>query len=143
MKGFRSVLNEFWNGTVTEAKLPTALIVKSEFIKERPRVTFSRFIKYHDLTPQIQVAISSYSELITGTEMILKTKGKEAQDFIDEWVRKNNFYDKFEGLVTTMLICGNSILEKLDKQNIEDVQEVDMETIMSKKTRQVWKIRIL
>lgn len=133
MKGFRSVLNEFWNGTIEEAKLPTALIVKSEFVKERPKVTFERFIKYHDLTPQIQIAVSSYSELITGTEMILKTKGKEAQDFLDEWVRKNNFYDKFEGLVTTMLICGNAILEKLDKQNLEDVQEVDMTTIMSKK----------
>jgi len=136
MKGFRAVLNEFWNGTVTEVKLPTAKIVKSEFVKERPRVSFERFIKYHDLTPQIQIAVSSYSELITGTEMILKTKGKEAQDFMDEWVRKNNFYDKFEGLVTTMLICGNALLEKLDKQNIEDVQEVDMTTITSKKRDQ-------
>jgi len=114
-------------------KQPLAKIVKSEFTKERPKVTFERFIKYHDLTPQIQIAVSSYSELITGTEMVLKTKGKEAQDFLDEWVRKNNFYDKFEGLVTTMLICGNSLLEKLDKTDLEDVQEVDMTTIVSKK----------
>ena len=32
-----------------------------------------------------------------------------------------------------MLICGNSLLEKLDKATTEDVQEVDMTTIMSKK----------
>ena len=133
MKGFRARLNEFWNGTIEEAKNPLAKIVKSEFTKERPKVTFQRFMKYHDLTPQLQIAVSSYSELITGTEMVLKTKGKEAQDFLDEWVRKNNFYDKLEGLVTTTLICGNALLEKLDKTSIEDVQEVDMTTIVSKK----------
>ena len=133
MKGFRSVLNEFWNGTIVEAKLPVAKIVKSEFTKERPKVPFERFIKYHELTPQIQIAVSSYSELITGTEMVLKTKGKEAQEFLDEWVRKNGFYDKFEGLVTTLLITGNALFEKLDKTGIDDVQEVDMSTIMAKK----------
>jgi len=134
MKGFRARLGEFWNGTIEEAKLPTAKIVRSEFIKERPAaVTFERLVKYHDLTPQIQIAVSSYSELITGTEMILTAKGQEAQDFLDEWVRRTNFYDKFEGIVTTLLITGNALLEKLDKATIDDVEEVDMTTIMSKK----------
>jgi len=134
MKGFRARLGEFWNGTIEEAKLPTAKIVRSEFIKERPAaVTFERLVKYHDLTPQIQIAVSSYSELITGTEMILTAKGQEAQDFLDEWVRRTNFYDKFEGIVTTLLITGNALLEKLDKTAIDDVEEVDMTTIVSKK----------
>ncbi len=41
MKGFKATLSEFWNGTLEEAAKPTAKIVKSEFIRERPEdVTF-------------------------------------------------------------------------------------------------------
>jgi len=35
-------------------------------------------------------------------------------------------------MVTTCLITGNSILEKLDENDIQDVEEVDMQTIISK-----------
>ena len=138
MKGFKATLSEFWNGTIEEAAKPTAKIVKSEFIRERPEdVTFERLMRYHDATPQIQIAVSSYSELITGTEMIITTENQEAKDMLDEWIRRTGFYDKFEGMVTTLLIMGNAILEKLDKQNIEDVEEVDMTTIMAKKRTDV------
>ncbi len=138
MKGFKATLNEFWNGTLEEAAKPTAKIVKSEFIRERPEdVTFERLMRYHDATPQIQIAVSSYSELITGTDMVLTTENQEAKDFLDEWIRRTGFYDKFEGLVTTLLIMGNALLEKLDKTNIEDVEEVDMTTIVAKKRTDV------
>ena len=138
MKGFRATLSEFWNGTVEEVKKPTAKIVKAEFYRERPEsVTFERLMKYHDLTPQIQIAVSSYAELITGTEMVLTTEDQKAKDFLDEWVRRTGFYDKFEGLVATLLITGNALLEKLDGANIEDVMEVDMTTIISKKRNDV------
>jgi len=134
MKGFRAILSEFWNGTVEEVKVPTAKIAKAEFFRERPeRVSFERLMKYHDLTPQIKIAISSYAELITGTEMILSTEDQKAKDFLDEWVRKTGFYDKFEGLVATLLITGNALLEKLSGDDIEDVSEVDMTTIIDKK----------
>jgi len=134
MKGFRSYINEFWNGSVVEVKKPTAKIVRREFYHERPAaVTFERLVKYHDLTPQIMVAVSSYSELITGTDLIVNTDDQKAQDFIEEWMRKTGFYDKFEGLVTTILITGNGLLEKLSASNIEDVSEVDMTSIISKK----------
>jgi len=138
MKGFRARLDEFWNGTIEEVSKPTAKIVKSEFVRERPEdVTFERLMRYHDATPQIQIAVSSYSELITGTDMVVTTEDQKAKDFLDEWIRRTGFYDKFEGLVQTLLITGNALLEKLDKQNIEDVEEVDMTTIMAKKRTDV------
>ena len=129
---------KFFNRTfgerIEEKKVPTAKIVKSQFLKERPlKVTFERLIQYHDQTPQIQIAISSYSELISGTEMIISTEDESAKEVIDEWIRHTQFYDKFEALVTTLLICGNALLEKLDEKNIEDVEEVDMATILNKK----------
>lgn len=134
MRGFKSILTEFWSGSVKEAKNPTAKIIKTDYTKERPEhVTFEQLVRYHDLTPQIQIAVSSYSELITGTEMTIQSKDQGATDFLNEWVRKTNFYDKLEGVVTTTLICGNALLEKLDASNTEDVEEVDMTTIVSKK----------
>ena len=117
-----------------EKKAPLARIVRSDFSREQPNQdTFQQLLTYHDRTPQLQIAVGSYSELITGTEMIIKTKNPEAQKFLDEWVRTTNFYDKFESVVTTTLITGNAILEKLDENNIEDVEEVDMSTIVAKK----------
>ena len=133
MKGFKAILGEFWNGKVQEVRKPLAKIVKTEYTKERPgRVTFQRLMHYHDQTPQIQMAVSSYAELITGTDMIVTTENQEAKEFLEEWIRKTRFYDKFEGLVATILICGNALLEKLDKAKIEDVEEVDMTTIEAK-----------
>jgi hypothetical protein len=137
--GFKSKLSEFWNGEpVKEVKQPTAKIIKSDFSKERPEhVTFERLIRYHDMTPQIQVAVGSYSELITGTDLIVQSENQEATDFINEWMRRINFYEKFESVVTTALICGTALLEKLSASHIEDVEEVDMTTIVSKKRSDV------
>jgi len=119
---------------IEEKKAPLAKIVRSDFSREQPRqVTFQQLINYHDNTPQLQLSVGSYSELITGTEMTIKTKSPKAQEFLDEWVRRTDFYDKFESVVTTILICGNAILEKLDENNIENISEVDMATIVAKK----------
>ena len=119
---------------IEEKKAPLAKIVRSDFTREQPyQVTFEQLIKYHDKTPQLQIAVSSYSELITGTEMTIKAKTQPAQDFLDRWIRETNFYDKFESVVTTCLITGNAILEKLDENDIQDVAEVDMATIVAKK----------
>jgi len=131
-------LREFFGkapALIFEGKKPLAKVITSTYShSEGPvDVTFKKLINYHDRTPQIQVAVSSYSELITGTEMTIKTKNEDAQTFLDDWIRRTNFYDKFESLVTTVLICGNAILEKLDENSIDDVLEVDMSTIIGKK----------
>jgi len=123
---------------IQEAKTPLAKIVKTEFGRERPaQVTFERLVLYHDQTPQVRVAVSSYAELITGTELIVSAENDEAKEIIDEWIRQTDFYRKFEGLVATILICGNAILERLDSSQTDDVEEVDMTTIMSKKRTDV------
>lgn len=142
MKGFGTVLREFWNGsTILEIKNPEARIVANNYTKEQPQsVTFEKLIKYHDYTPQIQIAVSSYSELISGTDIVINTDDVHAKDFIDEWIRKTDFYTKFESVVTTLLVTGNALLEKLDEKNIEDVSEVDMATVISKKRDQYGKL---
>ncbi len=68
--------------------------------------------------------------------MNVTCESEEAQQAITDWIRRTNFYDKFENLVTTILICGNAMLEKLDEKDIQDVLEVDMSTILSKKRDQ-------
>ena len=119
------------NEPIVEAQ--EAKISKSQYFRERPEsVTFKQLIEYHDRTPQLQIAVSSYAELITGTEMTVKAKNKDTQKIIDDWMIQTNFYDKFKALVSTLLICGNAILEKIDEGKIEDVQEVDMVTIIGK-----------
>lgn len=119
-------------------KEPEAKVLKSQFFREHPlKVTFERLIEYHDSTPQVRLPVSAYRELITGTDMTFNSEDEAATEFIEEWTRRTNFYDKFENLVTTILICGNGLLEKLSESEIEDVQEVDMSTIMSKKRNDV------
>ena len=118
----------------TSNKTPSAKIIKRDWLRERPNnVTFERLIDYHDRTPQIRMSIASYSEMITGTDMTVTCKSEAAQKQLDDWIRRTNFYDKFENLVTTILITGNGILEKLDEKDVQDVLEVDMSTVLSKK----------
>ena len=127
-------INYVEESEIQEAKTPLAKIVTSNFTREQPvQVTFEQLIRYHDRTPQLQIAVSSYAELITGTEMNITAKSESAQQFLEEWVRKTNFYDKFESVVNTILITGNALIEKLDENDIVDVEEVDMATIVAKK----------
>lgn len=120
--------------TIYEGKQPEAKIANSQFHREQPQlVTFKQLLDYHNKTPQLQISVSSYRELITGTEMIISSENDKATELIEEWNRKTNFYDKFENLTSTILITGNGILEKLDEKTIDDVEEVDMTTIIGKK----------
>jgi hypothetical protein len=115
-------------------KEPEAKIVKSEFVREEPqKVTFARLIEYHDATPQVRMPVSAYRELITGTDITVNSESEKATEILNEWIRRTNFYDKFENMVTTLLICGNAILEKLSENDTQDVEEVDMSTIIAKK----------
>jgi len=116
------------------SKTPSAKIVRKEWDRERPlQVTFERLIHYHDRTPQIQMPVSMYSEMISGTDMEVTCKSEDVTEALNEWIRRTNFYEKFENMITTWLICGNALLEKLSPNDIQDVLEVDMSTIISKK----------
>jgi len=144
MRGIKGILNEVWNGSdnfgvlMEKGKIPDAKIVKSQFIREQvENTTFEKLQRYHDLTPQIQIAVSSYTELITGTEMLISSEDDRAKEILDEWINKTGFYDKFESLVRTILICGNAILELLDENDITDVAEVDMSTVIAKRRTDV------
>lgn len=117
-----------------ESKQPTAKVVTSNYFRETPKaVTFAQLVDYHDRTPQLAMSVSSYKELITGTEMVVTSDDEQATKLIESWNDDNVFYDKFENLVNTILITGNGILEKLDENRIDGVEEVDMTTIVGKK----------
>lgn len=117
-----------------KAPNPTSKIVKSYGnYQDHPDVAFSKLIEYHDKTPQIQIGVTGYAELVTGTELQINADDEKAKEFIEEWCQQTNFYDKLESIVSTLLICGNALLEKLDEKFIEDVSEVDMSSIIDKK----------
>lgn len=130
-KSFSFNLNE-----IRQVKGSHSRLVSPKFgLSEGPEVPFAKLIEYHDCTPQIQIGVTAYAELITGTEMQINVeKGQEkAKEFVEKWIADTDFYTKFEAMVNTELICGVGILEKLDEKNIQDVVEVDMSTIIGKK----------
>ena len=115
---------------------PEAKVVSSspsQLFGDEPDVSFSDLIMYKDCTPQIKIAIDSYRNLICGTQINVNSDDEESKKIIEEWNRKTGFFDKWTGLVETMLTCGPAILEKLDENNTIDVLEVDMKTIVGKK----------
>ena len=114
---------------------PEAKIVNSNqysMVGDTPDVTFAQLIKYKDQTPEIRIAVSSYRDLITGTELRVNSDDESCKEIIEEWIRSTNFFDKWVGLVETTLTCGASLLEKLDNVQTQDVLEVDMKTIVGK-----------
>ncbi len=58
---------------------------------------------------------------------------KQAKKIVEDWIDTCDFRTKLDAMGNTLLICGNSLLEKLSDKNTEDVAEVDMKTIVSKK----------
>jgi hypothetical protein len=84
--------------------------------------------------------VAMYSEMISGTDMEVTCNSDEATKLLDDWIRRTEFYEKFENMVTTWLICGNALLEKLDENDTQDVLEVDMSTIIAKKRDEYGKL---
>jgi hypothetical protein len=141
MNVIRTIREALFEAEKTPPKPISKVIHNYTFAGETPEdVTFEQLIYYHDRTPQISVGVSAYGELITGTDMQINTDDEEAKKLIEDWIRRNNFYHKFESLVTTFLICGNAILEKLDEKTLMDVSEVDMSSIISKKRDEFGKL---
>ncbi len=118
---------------------PDAKIVNNSIANmwgDTPDVSFGTLIMYKDCTPQIKIAVDSYRNLICGTEITINSDDEECKKIIEEWNRKTNFFDKWNGMVETLLTCGPALLEKLDEKEVIDVLEVDMKTIVGKKRDQ-------
>ena len=114
---------------------PTSKLVHQySSYQDRPEVSFENLIEYHEKTPQIQVGVTGYSKLICGTELQVNADDEKAKKIIEDWNQQTNFYDKLEAMITTLLVCGAALLEKLDEKLIQDVLEVDMRSILDKKT---------
>ena len=140
-----SIFNNLPNNKIREAlpkvdgkKIPEpeAKVVtpnESLFLGDMPDVSFSDLIMYKDCTPQIKIAVDSYKNLICGTQINVNADDEDSKKIIESWNEKTGFFDKWNGLVETLLTCGPAILEKLDENQTIDVLEVDMKTIVGKK----------
>lgn len=127
----KSFLRKLW---VEEAiPKPLSKIVKSYNNHDSPEVSFKQKIEYHNMSPQLQVGVTGYSRLLDLANIQINTDDNEAKKIIENWNETTDFKTKFEAMGNTFLICGNSILEKLDEKTTQDVEEVDMTTITGKK----------
>ena len=111
----------------------TKIISAYGYGDERPTVAFKDKIYYHSISPQIQVGVMGYARLLDLGNIMVNTDDEASKKLIEDWIDNTNFKEKLENMGNTFLICGNSILEKLDEGNTRDVAEVDMNTIVDKK----------
>lgn len=127
----KSFIKSLW----VEEAVPKSLsrVVKSYNSQDSPEVSFKQKIYYHNISPQLQVGVTGYSRLLDLANIQINTDDEEAKKIIEDWNETTNFKTKLEAMGNTFLICGNSILEKLDDKLTQDVEEVDMTTITGKK----------
>src|SRR3990167_880378 len=129
---FKKILKEFWADEVAPKPL-SRVVSKIGYMGDMPEVSFKKKIYYHSISPQIQVGVTGYARLLDLANIMINSDNEKAKKIIDEWIEVTDFKTKFEAMGNTFLICGNSILEKLDDKIIQDVSEVDMSSIIDKK----------
>ena len=106
---------------------------------EQPQVDFRTKIYYYSISPQIQLGVTGYSRLLDLANIQINADDETAKKVIEDWIDSNDFRTKLDAMGNTLLICGNSLLEKLSDKDTQDVAEVDMKTIVSKKRDSVGK----
>ena len=128
----KKFIKELWVDEVAPKPL-SRVVSPLGYNGDMPEVTFKKKIYYHSISPQIQVGVTGYARLLDLANIMINTDNEKAKKIIDEWIEVTDFKTKFEAMGNTFLICGNSILEKLDDKIIQDVSEVDMSSIVDKK----------
>ena len=111
---------------------PLSKVIKS-YTNDSPEVSFKQKIYYHNISPQIQLGVTAYARLLDLSNIQINSDNEKAKKIIDDWIDITDFRTKLDAMGNTFLICGNSILEKLDDKIIQDIEEVDMTTITGKK----------
>src|SRR3990167_7391219 len=120
----KKFIKELWVDEVAPKPL-SRVVSKLGYMGDMPEVTFKKKIYYHSISPQIQVGVTGYARLLDLANIQINSDNENAKRIIDEWIEVTDFKTKFEAMGNTFLICGNSILEKLDDKIIQDVSEVD------------------
>ncbi|MFM7796462.1 MAG: hypothetical protein ACKO7N_06835 [Candidatus Nitrosotenuis sp.] len=117
---------------------PTAQILKGNyFIGEKPELSFKDYIAYFEQIPQVQNGITSFRDLVIGTQININVDEKlpqaeQAKELLDKWNEETQFFEKLQSIELTAEICGVALLEKLDENYLVDVAEVDMRSIVEK-----------
>lgn len=115
-----------------DAKVTTKISKGSAYQNESPDLTFKDYITYYKQVPQLQNGLTSFVDLVLGNQININTDDENAKKLIEQWNDETFFYDKFRSQVLTTVICGVSLMEKLDEKKIVDVMEVDMRSITEK-----------
>lgn len=111
----------------------TKVVSLNQYGDEQPDVSFKQKKYLYSISPQVQVGVTGYARLLDLGNIQINSDDEEAKKIIEDWNDNTNFKTKLENMCNTFLVCGNSILEKLDDKNIQDVAEVDMTSIIAKK----------
>ena len=114
------------------APSPTTKVI-TNYGPDMPTVSFKDKIYYHSISPQLLVGVTGYARLLDLGNIMINSDDESSKEIIENWIDSTDFKTKLENMGNTFLICGNSILEKLDEKNIRDVAEVDMSSILDKK----------
>ena len=119
---------------ISEVKAPQPIskLVTPYSMGDDLPVAFTQKIYYHSISPQLQVGVAGYSKLLDLSNIMINSDNEQAKKVIEEWIDNTDFKTKLEAMGNTLLICGNSIIEKLSDTQTVDIAEVDMNTIVDK-----------
>lgn len=101
---------------------------------DSPIISFERCIYYYQHDPRIKLAVDSYTELIMGVDFTISSNDEAATEIIENFNENANVHMKVKGAVTTMLSCGEALIEKYSESDnpIGGIDEVDITTLSAK-----------
>ena len=122
------------NLTVQEGKVEVGGNNDWVYDTDAPAIEFTKCIYYYQHDPRIKLAVDSYTELIMGLDFVVNCKDKKATKIIEDFIENTNAHMKIKGAVTTMLACGESLVEKYSESDnpLAGIDEVDITTISDK-----------
>ncbi|MEM2759867.1 MAG: hypothetical protein QXU32_06585 [Nitrososphaerales archaeon] len=116
---------------LSDTKRPTSIVVGDvkEAIGERPEITFDQLCRYYLEDPTIQNAVNSFRDHIVGSGFYVTASSERAVNIINEFCDGIDLDSILYDVVGEMLVCGNSFLEMLAPENLEDLERVQITTV--------------
>ncbi len=111
-------------------KHSTIIVSKNEqILGERPSISFAKLWDYYCTDPTIQNAINSLRDQIVGSGFYVTANDPKAVEIINEFCNRLDLDNLLYDIVGEMLICGNSFVEMLTSDYLEDLVRVQITTI--------------
>lgn len=110
---------------------PSSVVIgeTQKIMGEKPDITFAQLWQYYLDDPTIQNAVNSFRDHIVGSGFYVTANNRRAVSIINEFCNGIDFDTILYDLVGEMLVCGNSFLEMLSPDNLEDLERVQITTV--------------